>query len=379
MNTSQDQKYNYEIDFLPVGNGEKSGDAIAMRWWSGKWSKDKQKVMIIDGGTKDSGKALVEHVNKYYETDYVDYVVNTHPDQDHASGLTEVLENLRVGELWMHRPWEHIEFIVDFVNNPASDFKGDRRATIESIRDRFSWEYYKYAKKLEEIALSKKINIQEPYAGRQIGEFFVLSPDKQWYLYDLIPNSDKTKEFKPIQESQEIGLVESIKQVLLNISEIFGETLRDGGKTSRENESSVILYGNLGHGGILFTGDAGNEALMRAYEASKMNEINIAKDLKFIQIPHHGSRRNVGPSVLNCLIGTAGSNKEGSISAFVSAGKDDSSHPRRVVVNAFIRRGCKVIATQGNSKRHYKGNVPEREGWTTAEPLPFFDTVESYD
>lgn len=54
----------------------------------------------------------------------------------------------------------------------------------------------------------------------------------------------------------------SIKQMLLNVSEKFGiETLRDGGKTSRENESSVILYGNLGYGGILFTGDAGNEGL----------------------------------------------------------------------------------------------------------------------
>lgn len=111
--------------------------------------------------------------------------------------MTEVLENLRVGELWIHRPWEHIESIVDFVNNPVRDFKGNRSATVESIRNRFSLEYYKYAKKLEEIALRKGINIQELYVGRQIGEFFVLSPDRSWHLFDLIPNSDKTKEFKP--------------------------------------------------------------------------------------------------------------------------------------------------------------------------------------
>lgn len=41
---------------------------------------------------------------------------------------------------------------------------------------------------------------------------------------------------------------------------------------------------------------------MRAYEISKRNEIDIAKDLDFIQVPHHGSRGHVGPSVLNYLI-----------------------------------------------------------------------------
>lgn len=133
MNTSQDQKYNYEIDFLPVGDST-SGDAIAMRWWSGEWSKDKQKVMVIDGGTKESGQKLVKHIKRYYKTDYVNYVVNTHPDQDHASGLTEVLENLKVGELWMHRPWEYAEEIVDFANDPNSPFKIDGRTTINSLK-----------------------------------------------------------------------------------------------------------------------------------------------------------------------------------------------------------------------------------------------------
>ncbi|MGN8519651.1 MBL fold metallo-hydrolase [Helicobacter pylori] len=148
MNT--DPKYSYEIDFLPVGDGKKSGDAIAMRWWRGEWSKERQKVMVIDGGTKESGEKLVEHIKKYYKTERVDHAINTHPDQDHASGLTEVLENLEVRELWMHRPWEHIEEIVKFVDR-NSNFKGDKRATVDSIRDRFSWEYYQYAKELEKL------------------------------------------------------------------------------------------------------------------------------------------------------------------------------------------------------------------------------------
>ncbi|MCQ2786209.1 MBL fold metallo-hydrolase [Helicobacter pylori] len=69
----------------------------------------------------------MEHIEKYYETKRVDYAINTHPDQDHASGLTEVLKNLEVRELWMHRPWEYIEEIVKFVDK-NSNFKGDKRA-----------------------------------------------------------------------------------------------------------------------------------------------------------------------------------------------------------------------------------------------------------
>ncbi|WP_334086893.1 hypothetical protein [Helicobacter typhlonius] len=100
--------------------------------------------------------------------------------------------------------------------------------------------------------------------------------------------------------------------------------------------------------------------------------------MNFIQIPHHGSRRNVSPRVLNKIIGEIGEKQKDSITAFVSAGKNDEKHPRRVVTNAFIRRGCKVIATQGSAKHHHR-NMPERKGWTTAEPIPFYPKVESYD
>ncbi|HLV39997.1 MBL fold metallo-hydrolase, partial [Xanthomarina sp.] len=79
-----------EIDFLAVGNGEKSGDAIAFRY--GDFTDpNKQKVIVIDGGTKESGKELCTLIKSTYHTNTIDLVVCTHPDGDHASGLTEVL------------------------------------------------------------------------------------------------------------------------------------------------------------------------------------------------------------------------------------------------------------------------------------------------
>ncbi len=366
--------FGYEIDFLPVGNGDKSGDAIAVRYGT----QGNYKVMVVDGGTKESGQALVEHIKKYYQTDYVDYVVNTHPDQDHASGLTEVLENLKVGELWIHRPWLYIEEIVKYVDSAQAPFLRDKRTTIQSIKDRCQWEYYKYAKELESIAKKKGIAIKEPYQGYKIGIFSILSPSKNWHLYDLIPNSDKTREIQSVEKFKSsfstLGL-----ETILNVGESLGfETLRNGGETSRENESSVILYANFDNRGILLTGDAGNEALQKAYNFAIYNGVDISKKLKFIQIPHHGSRRNVSPKILNQIIDAIGVKEKESITAFVSAGKDDTNHPKRVVTNAFIRRGCKVIETKGSTIHHHR-NMPERKGWTTATPTPFYNKVESYE
>src|SRR5688572_5263922 len=97
-----------EIDFLPVGEENKSGDAIALRFgmYENRGWKS-QTIFIIDGGDSDSGDALVRHVREVYKSDKVDRVILTHPDRDHASGLRNVIEELKVDKIWMHRPWNH--------------------------------------------------------------------------------------------------------------------------------------------------------------------------------------------------------------------------------------------------------------------------------
>ncbi|SMC09499.1 ComEC/Rec2 family competence protein [Nitratiruptor tergarcus] len=347
---------NYEIEFLPVGNGEKSGDAICIRWQE----KNKYKVMVVDGGTKESGEQIVEHVKRYYNTEVVDYVVNTHPDQDHASGLSVVLEKLKVRELWIHRPWNYTQEIIDY-------FK-DKRITKESLKRRLQ-DSFSYVYPLEELAIEKNIIIKEPYQGDKIGIFEVLSPSKEWYLYELIPDFNKTPDKKEsiLQE----GFEKFAEKVLNWIEETFDkETLKIDGTTSADNESSVILYANINNRGILLTGDAGIKALNKAYKYKP----TISNNLKFIQIPHHGSRNNVNPDILDKLLGKKGQKIQNKI-AFVSVSKNSKTHPRQSVVNAFIRRGCKVIATKGSTKQHYK-SMPERKGWTRAKPLQFKECFE---
>jgi len=348
---------NSEIDFLPVGNGDKSGDAICLRWQE---DNNDYKIMVVDGGTKESGEKIVEHIKEYYNTSTVDYVVNTHPDQDHASGLSVVLEQLEVKELWIHRPWEHTKEILEH-------FK-DGRITENSLKERLE-KSFKFVKPLEDIAKEKNIVINEPFQGNQIGIFEVLSPSKKWYLHELLPDFNKTPE-KKISALQE-GF-ESLKEKVLNwFDETFDkEILKTDGETSADNESSVILYTNIDNSrGILLTGDAGSRALNKAYEYKQ----EISDNLRFIQIPHHGSRNNVNPDILDKLLGEKGQ-KEPNKTAFISAGKESSTHPRQSVVNALIRRGCKVISTKGSTIHHHKG-MPDRE-WNEAEPLEFKEKFE---
>lgn len=340
----------YEIEFLPVGNGEKSGDAIIVRYEDdGEFI-----IMVVDGGTKESGEKIVEHINEHYGVNKVDYVINTHPDQDHASGLSIVMDKMEVGELWIHRPWMHTSEIIHHFY--------DQRMTEESLTRRLK-EKFSSAYALEEIAREKYIPIYEPYQRNSIGQFHVLSPSKEWYLHELIPQFNKTPQQKSIF-SEALENIASRGRIILESLDI--ETLNVDGETSADNESSVILFNDEG---VMLTGDAGVKALEHAHNYYP----KLSQDLKFIQIPHHGSRRNVAPNILNKILGDKGQSKNKT--AFVSASKEAKKHPRQSVVNAFIRRGCKVISTEGNTIRH-KNGMPSRDGWITAKPLEFKSEFE---
>lgn len=362
----------YEIDFLPVGNGDRSGDAIALRWWDGSAFK----VMVYDGGTKDSGQTLVNHIQQHYGTKRVDYVVNSHPDADHASGLSVVMEQLEVGEVWMHRPWAHSSVICDY-------FK-DGRITDNSLADRLK-EKMAAAYAVEQLAVARGIPVKEPFQGAYIGPFLVLSPSRDWYIHDLVPAFAKSPEQKTVAEDSASMILSAIAGVVRSaldwIDEEWNvETLRENVTTSAENDSSVILLGVLADKGILLCGDAGVQALDRATDYCDYLGTHLPTLLNFVQVPHHGSRNNVSSSVLDKILGPKKLVDDGqhSKTAFVSASANSKTHPRQVVINAFVRRGVNVVPTKDSTKNH-RYNLPVREGWSTVEGLKYSPQVESWE
>jgi len=361
----------YEIDFLPVGEGEKSGDAICLRYSDD--NGETWRVGVIDGGTIEVGEKLCDHIKKYYETDEVDFLFCSHPDQDHASGLSVVLENLKVNEVLMHCPWDYVDYIFDYVS--------DGRVTKESLRNRLI-EGHPYAYKVYEIAKQKKIPIYHAFSDKNdhnIPYLTIVGPSFNYYLQQLINFRSITEVTEEIKESALETLLKAAKKTIKWISETWDkETLVDpeDDATSSENNSSTILHFDFGGKYILFTADAGVPALNEACDFMENNGI-LLQNFSMFQVPHHGSKRNIGPTILDRLIGgKLPENTQSKFSAIISAAKDgDPKHPNKRVVNALIRRGAKVVTTQGATICHHSSGTPDR-GWEKAEPLPFYDKVE---
>ena len=139
-----------------------------------------------------------------------------------------------------------------------------------------------------------------------------------------------------------------------------------------------MLYADFGNRRVLLTSDAGINAQRWACDHADSIGIDLLQ-AGIVQVPHHGSRRNASPTVLDRMIGPRlpiGSPPRRW--AVVSAPKDDAKHPRKIVVNAYTRRGAPVQATQGQWIRFYDGMQP-RGNESQAPVLPLYSQVESYD
>lgn len=357
----------FEVDFLPVGEGEKCGDAIAMRFGRLQSDPPQQTVVIIDGGFQESGEALVDHVRRYYGTNDVAAVIATHPDNDHISGLETVLSDLKVDNLLMHLPWNHTQ--------DTSHLFEDDRVTDESVK-RALRKSLDTARNLEKLATHYGINIVEPFCGVNgfNGTMRVLGPTEDFYK-SLLPGFRGTPAPQGSLASFLKAAMEGAKETIRNVAETWGyETLDDAGETSAENNSSAIVLFTFNGESLLFTGDAGIPALSRAVGTLCAEEFDF-RTLKFIQVPHHGSRRNIGPTLLNTLIGPKLPQQMTVKTAFASVSRDGGpKHPSKRVTNAFLRRGAPVHVTAGSTKMHFK-NAPPRN-WSRSAPLPFFPEVE---
>ena len=218
-------------------------------------------------------------------------------------------------------------------------------------------------------AEGKGIHIIEPFTGISLynqSELQVLGPSVDYYE-SLIPEFDGMPSSKETVKSVVEDIFGTVKTILRKFLSIWGiDALDDDDKTSAKNNSSVIIQLVIENRRLLFTGDAGITAL--SYAADVIDYSFYRADLRFIQIPHHGSRRNVGPTVLNRLVGEPlpqGETRD--ICAIAStAEKGEPKHPRKAVMNAFTHRGATAIATRGITVRH-SYNAPHR-GWSTVEP-----------
>ena len=278
----------------------------------------------------------------------------------------------------MHCPWDYVDYIYDLVT--------DGRVTKESIIRRLK-EGHPYAYKVYELAKEKEIPIFHAFSDIQdhgIPYLKITSPSTSFYFDQLI-------NFRSITEITEdtekkTSFFESAMEVAKKAVNWIAETWDDEklvdpeeNATSSENNSSTVLLFDFEGKKHLYTSDAGVPALEESAYYIQQQGLTL-QDFSFVQIPHHGSKRNVGPTILNKLIGAPVLQETGTkFKVFISASKDGNpKHPSKRIVNALIRRGGNVIATQGLTKCSHSSGVPDRK-WVNATPLPFYTNVEEDD
>lgn len=373
----------YEIDFHPVGDPgddgkcRRSGDAISLRFGELLGTPRQQIVAVIDGGFRSSGEKMCEHIKQHYGTDTIDWVFCSHSHDDHIQGLFPVLEILKVKNLLIRQPWKHADGVMPLLEDDRTTQSGTKQRLKESFRA--AWD-------LCQLAKSKGIPIIEPFTGTNYTaggqkQMLVLGPSEAFYHNCLA--AELAEEPLGGAASLKTILSGALQAALHAVSEMWDqeklvEPAPDA--VSPLNNSSTVVHFTFGEARILFTADAGVQGLTMAQEYALSQGIDL-RQCNRVQVPHHGSKRNVGPAILNKLLGPVlPLNTQGTRSGMLSCASDgEPKHPSARVTNAFLRRGVPVTPTKGNTICFMSPGMVDARGWSPAAKIDFKPTYSEED
>jgi beta-lactamase superfamily II metal-dependent hydrolase len=343
----------YEVEFLAVGDGEKSGDAIAVRFTSP--STGQYVTGVIDAGFTETGDELVSHVIRHFGTNSVDFVLSTHPDADHINGMGSVMRNLDVGTLLIHRPAKH-----GYPGNSGS----------------------RPAEELVKLAQQQGADVVEPFTGVNSwdGAVLIAGPTEAYYEQML---AEQAETEKPVRKRSfaERYFGESATAVRTLAQKALAKfpielPFDDAGGTNPRNNSAAILSLMIDGKHLLFPSDTGVPAINQAMDFLD-GQRRTTNWPKFLALPHHGSRHNLDLDTIQRILGSHTSDTYGTAFASVSV-ESDLPSPR--VANAFGRRGYRVSVTRGwNYIRQASPDAPNRPGLTPLTPLPPLDEDDDHD
>lgn len=77
------------------------------------------KNMLIDAGTNEKGKTVVKYLQEL-GIQRIDYLIGTHPHEDHIGGLDDVINNFEIGTIYMPKVQTNtktFEDVLDAISN----------------------------------------------------------------------------------------------------------------------------------------------------------------------------------------------------------------------------------------------------------------------
>lgn len=310
-----------EIDMLSVGNA----DAIIVHTTYGS----DEHIVVIDAGNSGDGEKVVEHIRKYMPNHArVDLLISSHPHDDHIGGITTVLEELDVEHVLIHEPESYRKQIAAMQNQVSSKQLQKARKSLGTLTD-----------VMEKIS-EDDIPHSQPFAGVSFdlldgAVLEIVGPSQDFYA-NL---ASDMKSYQSVESSR--GDAEYVDEV---------------DDSSPFNNSSVVALLTYDGGKYLFTADAGPAAFESILERDSVD----LSFLRWMQIPHHGSRSNVDSELIQVFSPET---------ACVSAKGGNGTHPSPEVVRLFQNRKCAVFGTFKGGTICFSRNAPKRQGWQTAIPL----------
>lgn len=340
----------YVIDFLYVGDG----DAIII--WGRNPETSQDFVFFLDGGKSGDGQKVIEHYEKWikpnlYEKRAIGFI-NSHPHADHINGLIEIIEKLG-SELKFGIYNDPIECITDkHKDRIYKEYLQKKDPDISHL-----YETFKQIEKLNELCSKfniKRCNAYSDDINLFNGSFKLLSPSKDFYV-NLVQYFTDVDFLKTVDFSNRpVANVDESEEN--NKPSVIIDQVNDA---SPENLTSTViqLLDRKGKKYIL-TGDAGVDSF--DYMEDVFDESNIL----FVQLPHHGSRRNINTKWLNKF----------NPSYFIASAIGNDKHPRKAIIN-YVKRNitnCNVYSTHTSkgtlSVTTNKDVFPVRN-WGSATPL----------
>lgn len=339
----------FVIDFLYVADG----DAIVI--WA-RNPNDADFIFFVDGGNSGNGKSVIEHYNEWIKPHLQDKraigFINSHPHADHINGLIEIIEELG----------NEMSFAI--YNDPVECITEEHKSRIyqsyikkEDPDITHLYETFEQVEKLNSLCL--KFNLKRYNAYREDinffnGSFRLLSPSKDFYVnmvqyfsdVDFLKTVDFSKKFAAINQEEE-----DTKPCTI---------VDEENDASPENLTSTVIQlidsRNIKY---ILTADAGVDSF-DYMESEGFDNTNI----RFVQLPHHGSRRNVNTKWISKF----------NPNYYIASAEGNIKHPRRAVINCIKRNlpNCKVYSTHTSkatlSCTTNRDIFPNRN-WGSATPL----------
>ncbi len=315
-------KNGIEIFFQNLGDA----DSIFVR----TWENDVATNILIDGGYKKDYPQvkgfLTDRLNET-GTSQIDHLVCTHCHDDHAGGLLALAESsdFSISKAWVHDTRSHFQLLTE--NRKKLMKQAGANNLLQKLLETEA-RRHELLEALEEN--HPETEVIEPSVGDRIGPLIILSPSDAFFHEQLfrLDDSDTVKELEARLTENSGSFAQFFEARTASAEKPLG------GLVGPVNETSLVLaycrQVNDKEDVYLFTADAGCDAFNSILETLPTQ----LQGLKWMQVPHHGSRKNLNEDLIayfrpkTCMISASGIQKGGVV-----------KHPRIKLVNKLKEYG----------------------------------------